>query len=163
MPERRTDKVYLNTRVGIKKNFIKGHLISKSWTRGRLHMQGKQRKQRLAKCRVVNAWIMLGDHEKFYFTMKIAITFTLDFDPGIPWVRLRIFSCIVGSQKPSNTWGRQTCLAKRVGLQYVGEHGALETVCSSSSKFMLFHPELNRNESESSNRCVSSKLWRYNT
>ena len=24
---------------------------------------------------------MLGDHQKFYFTMKIAITVNLDFDP----------------------------------------------------------------------------------
>ena len=43
------------------------------------------------------------------------------------------------------------CLGKRVDLQYVGELGALETLCSSLSKFMLFQLELNRNENESSN------------
>ena len=118
-------------------------MISKSWARGKLHMQGKQRKQRLAKCRVVNTWIMLGDHEKFYFTMKIAIMFMLGFDPGIPWVRLRSFSCIVGSQKPSNTWGRQKHVWQK------------ELVCS-----MLGNMELRRFSAiVSANSCYFNQSW----
>lgn len=37
----RTNKVYLNVVERTKKNFIKWHLISRSWNRERLHMQGK--------------------------------------------------------------------------------------------------------------------------
>lgn len=48
-------------------------------------MKGRQSEQRLAKGRVLNPRIMLGDHRKFYFTMKITIIGSLDFDPGISY------------------------------------------------------------------------------